>query len=79
MCYVEGTPGSIIFARETPVNIKMHYVLEIIGNMMCPVYQKLQVTKRYTNFQEVVSKIMFSICKKLQVICCNMFKNPQVM
>jgi len=41
MCYVEGTPGSIIFARETPVNIKMHYVLEIIGNMMYPVFQKL--------------------------------------
>jgi len=40
MCYVEGTPGSIMFVRETPVNIKMHYVLKTIGNMMCPMFQK---------------------------------------
>jgi len=43
MYYVEGTAGNIVLpcVRETPVNIKMHYVQEIIGSMMGPVFQKL--------------------------------------
>jgi hypothetical protein len=36
MYYVEGTAVSIMLpcVGETTVNIKMHYVQEIIGNMM---------------------------------------------
>jgi len=43
MYYVEGTAGNIMLpsVRETPVNIKMHYVLEIMGNMICPMFHKL--------------------------------------
>jgi hypothetical protein len=43
MYYVEGTAGNIIFpcVGETPGNWKMHFVQEIIGDMMCPLFQKL--------------------------------------
>jgi hypothetical protein len=40
---IEGTAGNITLpcVGESPLNKKMHYVQEIIGNTMRPIFQKL--------------------------------------